>query len=104
MTAVAATPTVTGTATAAPATNVDFEIFLPLRNKAGLQTLLDAQQTQGSPSYHQWLTPAQFKAQFGPAAVRAWPRRRVSVATAAGLTVDRDAHPTPSTSRARSRR
>ena len=34
--------------------------------EAALQTLLDAQQDQSSPSYHQWLTPDQFGQQFGP--------------------------------------
>ena len=52
----------------APAAQVDFEVFLPLRNKPGLERLLKAQQTVGSASYHNWLTPAQFKAQFGPSA------------------------------------
>jgi hypothetical protein len=34
--------------------------------EAALQKLLDDQQDQGSPSYHQWLTPDQFGQQFGP--------------------------------------
>ncbi|HEY7853095.1 MAG TPA: protease pro-enzyme activation domain-containing protein, partial [Caulobacteraceae bacterium] len=62
----AAAPQVTSVATAAPATAVDFEVFLPLRNKAGLEALLKAQQTVGSASYHKWLTPAQFATRFGP--------------------------------------
>ena len=33
--------------------------------EASLQALLQAQQTPGSPNYHQWLTPAQFGQQFG---------------------------------------
>lgn len=33
--------------------------------EADLSALLVAQQTPGSPSYHQWLTPAQFGARFG---------------------------------------
>jgi Pro-kumamolisin, activation domain/Bacterial Ig-like domain (group 3) len=33
--------------------------------EASLQALLQAQQTPGSPSYHLWLTPAQFGQQFG---------------------------------------
>ena len=52
----------------AAATPVDFEVFLPLRNEAALDSLLAAQQTPGSPSYHKWLTPAEFGARFGPAA------------------------------------
>ena len=31
-----------------------------------LQTLLDSQQTKGSPDYHRWLTPDEFGARFGP--------------------------------------
>lgn len=33
--------------------------------EASLQALLQAQQTPGSPNYHQWLTPVQFGQQFG---------------------------------------
>jgi len=51
---------------ATPTAPVDFEIYLPLRNKADLDSLLKAQQTVGSPQYHVWLTPAQFAARFGP--------------------------------------
>ncbi len=45
--------------------------------EAALQALLDAQQDQSSPSYHQWLTPDQFGQQFGPSdqdmqAIEAW--------------------------------
>ena len=32
-----------------------------------LRTLLDSQQTQGSPDFHHWLTPDEFGQQFGPA-------------------------------------
>ena len=35
--------------------------------EASLQALLAAQLDPSSPSYHQWLTPAQFGQQFGPA-------------------------------------
>jgi hypothetical protein len=34
--------------------------------ESALQGLLDAQQDQSSPSYHQWLTPDAFGQQFGP--------------------------------------
>jgi subtilase family serine protease len=55
------------TLSAVPASKqVDFEVFLPLRNTTSLEKLLQAQQTKGSPSYRQWLTPAQFGARFGP--------------------------------------
>jgi hypothetical protein len=47
--------------------------------EAALEKLLDDQQDQSSPSYHQWLTPDQFGQQFGPSdqdvpAVAAWLR------------------------------
>jgi subtilase family serine protease len=45
---------------------VSFKVILPLRNTAALTSLLAAQQTPGNASYHQWLTPAQIAAQFGP--------------------------------------
>ena len=35
--------------------------------EAALQTLLGEQQAKDSPNYHNWLTPQQFGAQFGPA-------------------------------------
>src|SRR5260370_31989069 len=34
---------------------------------AALQKLMDEQQSKDSPNFHQWLTPQQFGAQFGPA-------------------------------------
>ncbi len=45
--------------------------------ESSLRALLDAQQTKGSPSYHQWLTPEQFGKQFGASdndleTVKAW--------------------------------
>ncbi|HEV2520908.1 MAG TPA: Ig-like domain repeat protein [Candidatus Acidoferrales bacterium] len=47
--------------------------------ESALQKLLDDQQDQNSPSYHQWLTPDQFGQQFGPSdadvqAIVAWLR------------------------------
>lgn len=47
---------------------VAFEVYLPLRNAAALDSLLKAQQTPGSVDYHKWLSPAQFGARFGPTA------------------------------------
>jgi hypothetical protein len=35
--------------------------------EAALQTYLEQQQDKSSPNYHQWLTPAEFGAQYGPA-------------------------------------
>jgi subtilase family serine protease len=65
--------------------NVEFDVFLPLRNAAQLDELIRAQNTKGSPSYHKWLTPAEFRARFGPN-----PHAVERIATrlrAAGLTV-----------------
>src|SRR5271168_1286183 len=36
------------------------------QQEATLEQLLDQQQDQSSPNYHQWLTPQQFGQQFGP--------------------------------------
>jgi subtilase family serine protease len=43
-----------------------FNVYLPLTNRAALDKLLRDQTDSTSSRYHQWLTPAQFKAQFGP--------------------------------------
>ena len=51
---------------AAPTQVVSFSVYIPVRNQAALDALAAAQQTPGSPSYHKWLTAAQFNAQFGP--------------------------------------
>jgi subtilase family serine protease len=45
---------------------VHFYVYLPLTHQEALEQLLSAQTDSTSPAYHQWLTPAQFKAQFGP--------------------------------------
>lgn len=70
---------------AAPGAAVDFEVYLPLRNQAALDALLKAQQTPGSSQYHAWLTPAEFKAQFGPTPA-SFARAQAAIA-AAGLKV-----------------
>lgn len=41
-------------------------VTLKLRNPAGVDALLAQIQDPASPNYHQWLTSAQFAAQFGP--------------------------------------
>ena len=41
-------------------------LTLPLRNQAGLDSLLKRQYTPGDPLYHRFLTRDQFTAQFGP--------------------------------------
>ena len=43
-----------------------FNIYLPLTNTDALEKLVKEQVDPGSPNYHRWLTPAQFKRQFGP--------------------------------------
>lgn len=47
---------------------VGFDVFLPLRNPSDLERLLTAQQTSGSATYHKWVSPAEYAAQFGPTA------------------------------------
>jgi kumamolisin len=50
-----------------PATQtLHFDIVLPLRDRAGLQNFLLEVQDPTSPSYHQFLTPQEFTARFGP--------------------------------------
>ena len=51
---------------AEPQQAVAFDIYLPLQNTDKLDELLAAQHTQGSPAYHQWLTPQEFQTRFGP--------------------------------------
>ena len=72
-------------APAAATANIDFEIFLPLRNTNDLKRLVDAQQTAGA-SYHKWLTPATYAATYGPAP-ETWAAAKSAI-TAAGLSVD----------------
>jgi subtilase family serine protease len=43
-----------------------FNVYLPLTHTEALEELLSQQTDQTSPNYHRWLTPAQFKNQFGP--------------------------------------
>jgi subtilase family serine protease len=43
-----------------------FSVFFPLTHTADLEKLLQAQTEPTSPNYHQWLSPSQFKQQFGP--------------------------------------
>lgn len=45
---------------------VEFNIYLPLRNTDELDQLIEAQHTPGSGQYHKWLTPAEFRSRFGP--------------------------------------
>jgi subtilase family serine protease len=43
-----------------------FNVYLPLTHQDALEQLLRDQTDSISSNYHRWLTPAQFKAQFGP--------------------------------------
>ncbi len=45
---------------------LNMEVTLALHDRAALDKLLRDQQNPLSPYYHQWLTPAQFNARFGP--------------------------------------
>jgi subtilase family serine protease len=50
-----------------PATEtLRFDMVLPLRDRAGLEDFLQEVQSPASPSYHQFLTPEEFTARFGP--------------------------------------
>jgi subtilase family serine protease len=72
-------------AAASPASSVEFDVFLPLRNTAELERLQADQQNPASPSYHAWLTPRQFAARFGADSAL---RQRVTAELAArGITV-----------------
>ncbi len=45
-----------------------FNVYLPLTHQDSLEQFLREQTDPASPNYHRWLTPAQFKARFGPSA------------------------------------
>lgn len=65
------------TAHADPSTPLTMRVILALRDRPALDQLIAQQQDPASPRYHQWLTAAQFAAQFGPspedfAAVAQW--------------------------------
>ena len=47
---------------------LNLKVFLALRNRAELSTVLAAQQDPASREYHHWLTPEDFAARFGPKA------------------------------------
>ena len=49
-----------------PSATAHFSVYLPLTHQAELEKLLNDQTDPSSPSFHKWLTPAQFKEQFGP--------------------------------------
>jgi subtilase family serine protease len=49
-----------------PSAVAHFNVYLPLTHAAALEQLLQSQTDSTSPNYHHWLTPEQFKHQFGP--------------------------------------
>jgi subtilase family serine protease len=50
-----------------PATRMALVLQRSQEQETALETLLNNQQTKGSPNFHAWLTPTQFAQQFGPA-------------------------------------
>jgi subtilase family serine protease len=52
-------------AEAAKEQTLHFNVYLPVRDRAGVDALISEQQTVGSPSYHKWLTPAEYNERFG---------------------------------------
>jgi subtilase family serine protease len=64
---------------------VHFNVYLPLTHQDALEKLLSEQTDSNSSNYHHWLTPAQFKEQFGPSAADVAKVR--STLEAAGFTV-----------------
>ena len=63
---------------------LDITMALPLRDQAGLNALIAAQNTPGSAQYHSYLTPDQFAQRFAP--LPATVAQVTSWATASGLT------------------
>lgn len=61
----AASPNFIGQAVATQ--GVDFLVHLPVRNSAELDQLIRSQSDEQSPLYHHFLTPAQFRTEFGAA-------------------------------------
>src|SRR6202789_3246079 len=68
-----------------PSTLAHFHVYLPLTNTTALEQLLQSQTDSTSPNYHQWLTPAQFKQQFGPSPAAV--AKTKALLQAAGFTV-----------------
>jgi subtilase family serine protease len=53
-------------AAASPQDIVEFGVYLPLRHRKELDSLLAQLHDKASPQYHQWLTPDDFLQQYGP--------------------------------------
>jgi subtilase family serine protease len=67
------------------ASQVSFEVSLPLRNVEQLNSLLAAQQDPANAQYHHWITPQEFAQRFGPD--RATMESVVAALSARGLSV-----------------
>lgn len=48
------------------AQTVEFDVFLPLKNRSNLDSLVETLNDSASSRYHRWLKPAEFKSQFAP--------------------------------------
>jgi len=53
---------------AEPDRRLEVVFTLDLRDHAGADALIEAQQDPDSPLYHQWIAPEEFQARFGPTA------------------------------------
>src|SRR5262252_8892928 len=62
----AAAPRLESLGAANPAATTRFSVYLPLTHTEALEQLLREQTDSASANYHKWLSPAQFKAHFGP--------------------------------------
>jgi subtilase family serine protease len=62
-----------------------FNVYLPLTHTDALEKFLQSQTDTTSANYHQWLTPAQFKQQFGPS--RSDVAKAKAMLEAAGFTI-----------------
>ena len=64
--AIANNPTARILSDAAPSAHTEFTIGFDLRNPQGLANVISAQETPGSPLFHQWLSTEQEMQMFGP--------------------------------------
>ncbi len=81
----AASASATAADAAAAQDTTTFNVYLPLTHTDALEDLLSQQTDPTSSKYHAWLTPAQFKQQFGPSAASFAAAREAL--ESAGLTV-----------------
>ncbi|AFL89969.1 putative protease [Terriglobus roseus DSM 18391] len=55
---------------AAAGQSVSFNVYLPLQNRAALESQIAKIHDSSSPQYHHWMTPAEFTAKFAPTAAQ----------------------------------